>query len=110
MNKRDDLSVRHVIFMSLTQMVMFVIGYVIGFIIRDLIVGVKTALKDMDEAFPYGKALLQIFINAFLLIYASKVLKLETLMFSIGLFSAQSKLLGTAIFERVDKQMSQKME
>ncbi len=104
--KPKTLTMRHVIVLSLTQTVMFVIGYIVGLIIRDVVLGVKSAVDDIvkdNEAAPYGKALFQIFLNSFLIIYVSEVLDTNTLMFSIGLFAAQAKLLGVAIFENVDE-------
>ena len=105
----NNPSVRQVFLRSLFETVLFILGYITGFVIRDVVIGVRNALNAVvkeDEAAPYGKAILQIFINAFLITYLSTILKTSTLMFSIGLFAAQSKLIGVAIFEKVDKKIS----
>jgi hypothetical protein len=102
------MTLRDVMIASLMETGMFVLGYLTGLVIREFVIGVDSGMKTISEqsisSIPFGKAIFQIFINAFLVTYLSKVRQSSTLMFSIGLFGAQAKLLGTAIFQKVEKQ------
>ena len=90
------------------EVIFFGAGYLLGLIIKIFVLEVDQARRRVrftDEVpyIAYSKAIIQIFINALIIAVASQMMGISSSFFSIGLFAAQSTLLGVTIFENIEK-------